>query len=203
MPVNNEDVHLKTRGTRLGNRVLKSLGVVSSISNPRFRKPHHFCMELRTAFRFCKKRWKPLWFLSPTMFRLGILFAKTSPLAKFSKWTARTAMYCRTKNKFAIPPKINSRPNEKIILNTHWKSNSQNHWKIIRGINEKFIRTITTKIIHATNKQLITRNKDCLVMTKIHNESKIFAVKKNWLSGLNRKKEQPPLYWMEARSGQN
>ena len=52
------------------------------------------------------------------MFRLGIHFESTPPLAKFSKWSskevkdlnqstsnARPAMHCRPKNKFAIPRK--------------------------------------------------------------------------------------------------
>ena len=115
--------------------------VVSSIkffgqktSSPSYR--------LLASLRFCEKRWKPLSFLSVTMFRLGILFESTPPFAQFSKVkhsnqspsTVRPAMQCTVgqKKKIRDTPKNNSRPNERIIC----------------GMNEKIIRIIITKIIH-------------------------------------------------------
>ena len=87
--------------------------VVSSIksSGQKASSPSY---RLLASLRFCEKRWKPLSFLSVTMFRPGILFESSPLFAQFSKVkhsnhslsTARPAMHCR-------PEKKNSRYPEK------------------------------------------------------------------------------------------
>ena len=125
------------KAVRVVYDVLKPLDLVVSSTPPLPR--------LLAPLRFWNNRWKPLLFISQTMFRLGFLLESTHPLAQFSKWTPR-------KSTFEPVPFNRKRHNVlycKYCRPKYIYCRLKNTFQIIHGTHEEIIRLIKTKIIHA------------------------------------------------------